>query len=100
MYERDALETIVARARAFKAERDPAVTITEPTTEDYGTIRIYNTHIGYLLPFEVEVQFYECVGRSSGALAGASMATETWVAPGLRAGEHGRTGAGGENTPS
>ena len=61
VYERDALETIVARARAFKAERDPAVTITEPTTEDYGTIRIYNTYIGYLLPFEVEVQFYEGV---------------------------------------
>jgi hypothetical protein len=32
VYERDALETIVARARAFKAERDPAVTITGPTT--------------------------------------------------------------------
>jgi hypothetical protein len=61
VYERDALESIVARARAFKAERDPAVTITEPTTEDYGTIRIYNTYIGYLLPFEVEVQFYEGV---------------------------------------
>jgi hypothetical protein len=61
VYERGALDAIVARARAFRAERDPAVEITEPKTEDYGTIKIYNTYVRYLLPLEVEVQFYEGV---------------------------------------
>src|SRR5262249_56847891 len=35
VYERDALETLVARARAFKAERDPAVDITDIAVRDY-----------------------------------------------------------------
>ena len=61
VYERETLDAIVARARAFKAERDPAVEVTEPETEDYGTIRIHNTYIRYLLPLRVEVQFYEGV---------------------------------------
>ena len=61
VYERETLDTIVSRARAFKAERDPAVEVTEPMTEDYGTIRIYNTYVRYLLPLMVEVQYYEGV---------------------------------------
>ena len=61
VYERETLEDIVASARAFKAERDPAVEITDPAREDYGTIRIHNTYIRYLLPLMVEVQFYEGV---------------------------------------
>jgi hypothetical protein len=61
VYERETLEAIVARARAFKAERDPSVEITDPAREDYGSIRIHNTYIRYLLPLTVEVQFYEGV---------------------------------------
>jgi hypothetical protein len=61
VYERETLDQIVARARAFKAERDPGVEIVEPTVEDYGTIRIHNTYIRYRLPLMVEVQFYEGV---------------------------------------
>jgi hypothetical protein len=61
VYEREALDAIVERARAFKAERDPAVEIVEPTSEDYGTIRIHNAYIRYGLPLMVEVQFYEGV---------------------------------------
>jgi hypothetical protein len=61
VYEREALTRIVDRARAFKAERDPAVEIVDPATEDYGTIRIHNAYIRYLLPLMVEVQYYEGV---------------------------------------
>jgi len=59
VYERAALESIVARARAFKAEHDPAVEIIDIAVEDYSTIRIHNAYIRYLLPLMVEVQFYE-----------------------------------------
>src|SRR5262245_21957950 len=59
VYERAALDTIVARAKAFKAERDPAVEIEDITVENYGTITIHNAYIRYLLPLKVEVQFYE-----------------------------------------
>jgi hypothetical protein len=61
VYERETFDAIVARARAFKAERDPIVEITEPAAEDYGTIRIHNTYVRYLLPLMVEVQYYEGV---------------------------------------
>ncbi len=61
VYERETLDAIVGRARAFKAERDPAVEVTDPATEDYGTIRICNTYVRYLLPLMVEVQYYEGV---------------------------------------
>jgi len=61
VYERETLDAIVARATAFKAERDPAVEITPISTEDYSTIRIHNAYIRYLLPLMVEVQFYEGV---------------------------------------
>jgi len=61
VYERETLDAIVARARAFKAERDPTVEVTEITTEDYGPIRIHNAYVRYLLPLMVEVQFYEGV---------------------------------------
>jgi hypothetical protein len=61
VYERAMLEAIVARARAFKAERDPAVEIVDIATEDYGSIRIHNAYIRYLLPLMVEVQYYEGV---------------------------------------
>jgi catechol 2,3-dioxygenase-like lactoylglutathione lyase family enzyme len=61
VYERETLEAIVARARAFKAERDAAVEVTDIASEDYGPIRIHNTYIRYLLPLMVEVQFYEGV---------------------------------------
>jgi hypothetical protein len=30
-------------------------------TEDYGSIRIHNAYIRYLLPLMVEVQYYEGV---------------------------------------
>lgn len=59
VYEPEALESIVARARAFKAERDPAVEITDVAVEEYGAIKIHNTYIRYLLPLMVEVQYYE-----------------------------------------
>lgn len=59
VYEREALDTIVLRAKAFKAERDPAVEIEDIEVEEYGTIRIHNAYIRYLLPLKVEVQFYE-----------------------------------------
>ena len=59
VYERAALESIVARARAFKAEHDPAVEIIDIAVEDYSTIRVHNAYIRYLLPLMVEVQFYE-----------------------------------------
>ena len=61
VYEPEALETIHARATAFKAERDPAVEVTPLCSEDYGTIKIRNTYVRYLLPMMVEVQFYEGV---------------------------------------
>jgi hypothetical protein len=61
VYERAALDAIVDRARAFKASRDAAVEVIDPAVEDYGTIRIHNTYIRYLLPLMVEVQFYEGV---------------------------------------
>jgi|SRR6185369_5380069 len=59
VYERETLEAIAARATAFKTECDPAVEITPISVEDYGTIRIHNTYIRYLLPLMIEVQFYE-----------------------------------------
>jgi hypothetical protein len=61
VYERETLDAILARAAAFRAERDPGVEITDLTVEDYGTIRIHNAYIRYLLPLMVEVQFYEGV---------------------------------------
>lgn len=61
VYERETLAAIVARAKAFKAERDPAVEIVDIATEDYGSIRIHNAYIRYLLPLMVEVQYYEGV---------------------------------------
>ena len=61
VYERETLEAIVNRAKAFRAEHDPAVEITEIAVEDYGPIRIHNSYIRYLLPLMVEVQFYEGV---------------------------------------
>ena len=42
-------------------ERDPAVEIVDVAIEDYGTIRIHNAYVRYLLPMMVEVQFYEGV---------------------------------------
>lgn len=59
VYERETLDAIVERARAFRAEHDPAVEIVDIAIEDYGPIRIYNTYVRYLLPLMVEVQFYE-----------------------------------------
>jgi hypothetical protein len=59
VYEREALEATVGRAKAFKTERDPAVEIVDIAVEDYSTIRIYNAYIRYLLPLMVEVQYYE-----------------------------------------
>jgi catechol 2,3-dioxygenase-like lactoylglutathione lyase family enzyme len=61
VYERETLESIVAKAKAFKTERDPRVEIVDIATEDYGPIRIHNAYIRYLLPLMVEVQFYEGV---------------------------------------
>jgi catechol 2,3-dioxygenase-like lactoylglutathione lyase family enzyme len=61
VYDREALLAIVERAKAFKAERDPAVEIDDVAQEDYGSIRIHNAYIRYLLPLKVEVQFYEGV---------------------------------------
>jgi hypothetical protein len=58
VYEREMIDSIHARATAFKAERDPAVEITPLETENYGTITIRNTYIRYLLPMKIEVQFY------------------------------------------
>jgi hypothetical protein len=60
VYERETLDAIVSRARAFR-EVDPAVEIDEVTVEDYGPIRIHNAYLRYLLPLRVEVQFYEGV---------------------------------------
>jgi len=61
VYEPETLAAIVTCARAFKAERDPAVEIVDPAVEEYGTIRIHNAYIRYLLPLMVEVQYYEGV---------------------------------------
>ena len=61
VYEAETLASIVARAKAFKAERDPAVEIVDIAVEDYGTIRIHNAYVRYLLPLMVEVQYYEGV---------------------------------------
>jgi hypothetical protein len=61
VFEREALDAIVDRAKAFHAEHDPAVEITEIAIEDYGPIRIHNVYVRYLLPLMVEVQFYEGV---------------------------------------
>ena len=61
VYERETLDAIVNRAKAFRAEHDPAVEIVDITTEDYGPIRIHNAYLRYLLPLMVEVQFYEGV---------------------------------------
>ena len=61
VYERQALEAIVDRAKAFRAEHDPAVEITDVAVEDYGPIRIHNVYVRYQLPLMVEVQFYEGV---------------------------------------
>ncbi|HKE92605.1 MAG TPA: hypothetical protein VKB45_19890 [Gemmatimonadales bacterium] len=59
VYERETLKEMFERARAFKAERDPDVVVTDLACEEYGTIRVHNTYIRYLLPLMVEVQFYE-----------------------------------------
>jgi hypothetical protein len=61
VYEAESLTSIVARAQAFKSERDPAVEVTEIGVEEYGTIKIHNSYIRYLLPMMVEVQYYEGV---------------------------------------
>jgi hypothetical protein len=61
VYERETLDSIVGRAKAFRAEHDPAVEIVDIRIEDYGTIRIHNAYVRYLLPLMVEVQFYEGV---------------------------------------
>ena len=61
VYEPETLTAIVARALAFKAERDPAVEVVPITVEEYGSIRIHNAYIRYLLPLMVEVQYYEGV---------------------------------------
>jgi hypothetical protein len=61
VYEPETLTAIVARAQAFKAERDPAVEVVDIAVEEYGTIRIHNAYIRYLLPLMVEVQYYEGV---------------------------------------
>ena len=61
VYEAETLAGIVARAKAFKAERDPAVEIVDVETEDYGSIRIHNAYLRYGLPLMVEVQYYEGV---------------------------------------
>ena len=61
VYERETLAAIVARAKAFKAERDPTVEVVDIATEDYGPIRIHNAYVRYLLPLMVEVQYYEGV---------------------------------------
>lgn len=61
VYEREALDAIVNRAQAFRAEHDPAVEIDDIEIEDYGTIRIHNAYVRYLLPLRIEVQFYEGV---------------------------------------
>lgn len=68
VYERDTLDSIVERAKAFRAERDPAVEIDDIAIEDYGTIRIHNAYVRYLLPLKVEVQFYEGVETRSGQI--------------------------------
>jgi hypothetical protein len=60
VYERRALDGVVDRARTFR-DTDPAVEISDVGLEDYGTIRIHNVYIRYLLPLSVEVQFYEGV---------------------------------------
>jgi hypothetical protein len=59
VYERAALDAIVDRAKAFRAEHDPAVEITDIAIESYGSIRIHNAYLRYLLPLKVEVQYYE-----------------------------------------
>ncbi len=61
VYEPETLAAIVARAKAFRAERDPAVEVVDIATEDYGPIRIHNAYVRYLLPLMVEVQYYEGV---------------------------------------
>ena len=61
VYERETLDAIVARAEAFKAERDPAVELTPTVVEDFGTIRLHNVYVRYLLPLMIEVQYYEGV---------------------------------------
>jgi len=61
VYERETLNAIVNRAKAFKAERDPAVEIIDIAVEEYGPIRIHNAYIRYQLPLMVEVQYYEGV---------------------------------------
>ena len=61
VYERETLDALVGRAKAFKAERDPGVEIIDIATEDYGSIRIHNAYIRYLLPLMVEVQYYDGV---------------------------------------
>jgi hypothetical protein len=60
VYDRAALDAIVERARAFRAG-DQRVEIVDPTVEEYGTIRIHNAYVRFLLPMMVEVQFYEGV---------------------------------------
>jgi catechol 2,3-dioxygenase-like lactoylglutathione lyase family enzyme len=59
--ERAELDGVIERAKAFKAERDPAVEIVDVTTEDFSTIRLHNAYVRYLLPMMVEVQCYEGV---------------------------------------
>ena len=61
VYERETLEAIVARAKAFRATRDPAVEVVDIAREDYGPIHIFNAYVRYLLPLMVEVQYYEGV---------------------------------------
>ena len=61
VYEQETLTSMVNRVHAFKAERDPRVEIVDIAVEEYGSIKIHNSYIRYLLPMMVEVQFYEGV---------------------------------------
>lgn len=61
VYEPETLAAIVGRAKAFKAERDPAVEVVDIAVEEYGPIRIHNAYVRYLLPLMVEAQYYEGV---------------------------------------
>jgi hypothetical protein len=55
---RQEFDELLSRARKFR-ERDSAVEIVEPRTEDYKVLKLHNFYVRYRLPMMIEVQCYE-----------------------------------------
>lgn len=55
---RQEFDELLSRVRKFR-ERDAAVEIVEPRTEDHKVLKLHNFYVRYRLPMMIEVQCYE-----------------------------------------